>query len=105
MQVADSKLLRRGLAGRRASIDQPRGSGSGGDGGGGQSLEDMAGSRKQITTLEGIQRCARNHISLKTRRLLPLETHARIADHKEQGLFSLHLAVCLFQTPLPGTWV
>lgn len=46
---------RRNLASARQSVDI-RGTGGGGGGGDGQSLEDMAGSRKKITTLENIQR-------------------------------------------------
>lgn len=45
---------RRNLA--RQSVDPRVTGGGGGSGGDGQSLEDLAGSRKKITTLENIQR-------------------------------------------------
>ena len=51
----EGAAARRNLASARQSVDV-RGTAGGGGGGDGQSLEDMAGSRKKITTLENIQR-------------------------------------------------
>ncbi|CAL8463713.1 g3247 [Coccomyxa elongata] len=53
MSAQEGAAARRNLA--RQSVDV-RGTGGGGGGGDGQSLEDLAGSRKKITTLENIQR-------------------------------------------------
>jgi len=54
MQQEGLAMRRTNLA--RQSVDLRSAGGGGGGGGDGQSLEDMMGSRKKITTLEGIQR-------------------------------------------------